>query len=141
MKTYAKKVILLLAALLMIGAPSPTFAQAPPDNVDGNWIVYSTNVKNGEVVVKHIQIEQYGNRITGHFDGPDQSGPIEGEVHGHRIRFSTVTKNVLHFGGDVFGDTIAGSYGLHGRHASWEAIRTTVASQDYPTGTILSAMP
>jgi len=116
-------------------------AQQPPDNVAGNWIVYSTNVENGEVVVKHVQIAQSGNRITGHFDGPNQSGPIEGVVNGHRIRFSTVTKNVLHFGGDIFGDTMNGSYGIRGKRASWEAIRTTAASQDYPTGTVLSGMP
>jgi hypothetical protein len=120
---------------------SATHAQRPPDNVAGDWIIYSTNAENGSIEVKHVQIVQYGNQITGHFDGPVQSGAIEGEVHGHRIRFSTVTRNVLHFSGDIFGDTITGSYGIHGRRASWEAIRTTASSQDYPTGTILSGMP
>jgi Protein of unknown function (DUF3300) len=120
---------------------SATLAQQPPDNVAGDWIIYSTNVEDGRVVVKHVQIVQSGSQITGHFDGPEQSGAIEGEVHGHRIRFSTVTRNVLHFGGDIFGDTITGSYGIRGRRASWEAIRTTASSQDYPTGTVLSGMP
>ena len=129
----------LVLLSLMLG--NIALAQQPPDNVEGNWIIYSTNVENGEVVVKHVQIAQSGNRITGHFDGPNQSGPIEGVVNGHRIRFSTVTKNVLHFGGDIFGDTMNGSYGIRGKRASWEAIRTTASSQDYPTGTILSGMP
>jgi hypothetical protein len=138
MKATLRLVGLVLLSLLVCNS---TWAQQPPDNVEGNWIIYSTNVEDGQVVVKHVQIAQYGNRITGHFDGPNQSGPIEGEVHGHHVRFNTVTKNVLHFGGDVFGDTITGSFGIHGKHASWEAIRTTAATQDYPTGTILSAMP
>ena len=128
-------------ALFSLLVCSATPAQKPPDNVAGDWIIYSTNAENGSIEVKHVQIVQYGNQITGHFDGPMQSGAIEGEVHGHRIRFSTVTRNVLHFGGDIFGDTITGSYGIHGRRASWEAIRTTASSQDYPTGTILSGMP
>ena len=127
--------------LLSLMLCNTALAQQGPDNVEGNWIIYSTNVENGEVVVKHVQIAQDGNRITGHFDGPNQSGPIEGEVNAHRIRFSTVTKNVLHFGGDIFGDTMNGSYGIRGKRASWEAIRTTAASQDYPTGTVLSGMP
>jgi hypothetical protein len=128
-------------ALFFLLVSSATQAQRPPDNVAGDWIIYSTNAGNGQIEVKHVQIVQFGNQITGHFDGPEQSGAIEGEVHGHRIRFSTVTRNVLHFGGDIFGDTITGSYGIHGRRASWEAIRTTASTQDYPTGTVLSSMP
>ena len=127
--------------LLSLMLSNTALAQQGPANVEGNWIIYSTNVENGEVVVKHVQIAQFGNRITGHFDGPNQSGPIEGIVNGQRIRFSTVTKNVLHFGGEIFGDTMNGSYGIRGKHASWEAIRTTASPQDYPTGTILSGMP
>lgn len=140
-----KKIItrLKLAGLvllsLMLG--NTVLAQQPPDNVEGSWIVYAANADNGEVVVKHIQIVQYGNRITGHFDGPNQEGPLEGEVNGHRIRFSTVTRNVLHFGGEVFGNTMNGSVGIRGKHAAWEAIRTTATSQDYPTGTVVSGMP
>lgn len=128
----------VLCSLLVCGA---TLAQQPPDNVAGDWIIYSTNAEDGRIVVKHVQIVQSGSQITGHFDGPEQSGAIEGEVSGHRIRFSTVTRNVLHFGGDIFGDTITGSYGIRGRRASWEAIRTTASNQDYPTGTVLSGMP
>jgi hypothetical protein len=138
-----KSATLRLAGLILFSllVCSATHAQPPPDNVAGDWIIYSTNVEDGQVVVKHVQIVQSGNQITGHFDGPVQSGAIEGEVNGHRIRFSTVTRNVLNFGGAIFGDTITGSYGIHGRRASWEAIRTTASSQDYPTGTVLSGMP
>ena len=81
---------LKLAGLLLLSLMLCNIAltQQPPDNVDGNWIIYATNADNNEVVVKHVQIAQFGNRITGHFDGPNQEGPIEGVVNGHRIRFS-----------------------------------------------------
>jgi hypothetical protein len=107
-------------------------AQQPPDNVQGNWTIYSTRIVDGQVEVKHVQIAQYGNHITGYFEGPVQSGPIEGEVHGHRIRFNTVTQNVLHFSGDIFGDTMSGTYGIRGRHAPWQATRPATIPTPVP---------
>jgi hypothetical protein len=111
-----------------------TLAQQPPDNVQGDWTIYSTRVNDGAVEIKHVQIAQYGNHITGYFEGPVQSGPIEGEVHGHHIRFNTVTRNVLHFSGDVFGDTMSGTYGIRGKHAPWQATRPATASIAVPSG-------
>jgi uncharacterized protein DUF3300 len=122
-----------LASLIFCKA---TLAQQPPDNVEGNWTIYSTNIENGETVVKHVQIAQYGNRITGYFEGPDQSGPIQGEVDVHHIRFSTVTRNVLTFRGQIYGDSMSGLYGLHGRHAQWQAARTTGVGLAVPTATV-----
>ena len=118
-------------------------AQQPPDNVEGNWTIYSTNIQNGETVVKHVQITQSGNQLSGLFEGPVQSGPIQGEIHGNYIRFSTVTKNVLNFGGHVYGDRMSGSYGLHGKRAAWQAVRTTpVAETASPvTGTVYAYQP
>jgi Protein of unknown function (DUF3300) len=107
-------------------------AQQPPDNVQGNWTIYSTRVNDDSVEIKHVQIAQYGNHITGYFEGPVQSGPIEGEVHGHRIRFNTVTRNVLHFSGDVFGDTMSGTYGIRGKHAPWQAARPATTPTAVP---------
>ena len=89
----------LAVALLALTLGTTAFAQQPPDNVQGNWTIYSSRVNGGGVEIKHVQIAQYGNHITGYFEGPVQSGPIEGEVHGHRVRFNTVTPNVLHFSG------------------------------------------
>ena len=130
-------------ALLALVLGSPMLAQQAPDNVQGDWTIYSTNIENGETVVKHVQITQYGNRITGYFEGPNQSGPIEGEVNGHHIRFSTVTRNVLNFGGQIYGDTMSGSYGLHGKHAAWQAVRpSTAAAPVAPaTGVVYASQP
>ena len=90
--TLTFAVVVLLALLVC----RPVFADAPPDNVQGDWTIYSTSIANGETVVKHVQIAQYGNRITGYFEGPDQSGPIQGRVNVHHIVFSTVTRNSPH---------------------------------------------
>ena len=120
--------ITLLSLTLNYGA----FADQPPDNVQGNWTIYSTSIKNGETVVKHVQIAQYGNSLTGYFEGPDQSGPIQGEVNGHNIRFNTVTRTVLHFRGQVFGDTMSGEYGIRGKHAQWQATRPATAPAAAP---------
>ena len=123
---------LAIVALLSLSFSNTVFADQPPDNVQGNWTIYSTSVKDGSVEIKHVQIAQYGNHITGYFEGPIQSGPIEGEVHGHRIRFDTVTRNVLHFSGDVFGDTMSGTYGIHGKHAPWQATRPATTPTPVP---------
>jgi len=129
-------------ALLALMLGTPVLAQQLPDDVQGDWTIYSTNVENGETVVKHIQIAQYGDRITGSFEGPNQSGPIQGQINGHHIHFSTVTRNVLSFWGQVYGDNMSGTYGLHGKHAAWQAVRATSASATSPpTGTVYASQP
>ena len=129
----------VLASLILC---SIALAQQPPDNVQGNWTIYSTRIDDGAVEIKHVQIAQYGNHITGYFEGPVQSGPIEGEIHGHHIRFNTVTRNVLHFSADVFGDTMTGSYGIRGKHAPWQATRpATTPTPAPPTGAAYQSQP
>ena len=131
-----------VVAFLWMMVSTPMQAQQPPDNVEGNWTIYSTNIENGETVVKHIQIAQYGSRITGSFEGPNQSGPIQGQINGHHIHFSTVTRNVLNFWGQAYGDNMSGTYGLHGKHAAWQAVRATSASSaSPPTGTVYASQP
>jgi len=116
-------------------------AQQPPDNVQGNWTIYATNSKDGSTEIKHVQIAQYGNQITGYFEGPNQSGPIQGEINGHHIRFDTVTRTVLHFRGDVFGDTMSGLCGVKGRHAPWQATRPPTAPVPPSTGAVYQSQP
>jgi hypothetical protein len=136
-------IALRLALIVLALGLTTAFADQPPDNVQGNWTIYSTNAENGTVEIKHIQIAQYGNRITGYFEGPNQSGPIQGEVHVHHIRFNTVTRNVLHFQGEIFADNMSGTYGIHGRHAPWQAVRPETAVVPVPpsNGAIYSSQP
>ncbi len=119
----------LLLTLLLLTARGVSGAQQspqdrPPDDVRGHWTIYSKNIDNGETVTKWVQINQNGSHLSGHFKGPYQSGGIQGFVNGHHIEFSTKTRNVLTFRGQVDGNTMSGLYGLHGRHAEWRAVRT-----------------
>ncbi|MFY9911383.1 MAG: DUF3300 domain-containing protein [Candidatus Sulfotelmatobacter sp.] len=125
----------LAIAVLGLAFATIAFADQPPDNVQGDWTIYSTSIENGETVVKHVQIAQYGNRITGYFEGPVQSGPIQGEVNGHRIRFNTVTRTVLHFWGQIYGDSMSGTYGIRGKHAAWQAARPATTPVPVPPST------
>ena len=95
-----------------------------PDDVRGNWVIYSKDVNNDKIVKKYITLHQNGNHLSGHFKGPNQEGGIDGWINGHHIVFSTKTKNVLTFRGQVNGNTMSGNYGIHGRHAEWTAERT-----------------
>ena len=137
----ASYAVLLLIVSMMTGSTAQ--ADNPPDNVQGDWTIYSTNIETGETVVKHVQIAQYGNKITGYFEGPNQSGPIEGEVNEHHIRFDTVTRNVLHFHGDIFENNMSGTFGLHGKHAQWQAVRTSPPPVAVPpsTGAVYNSQP
>jgi hypothetical protein len=118
--------VTLIVMFVLVGHAA--VAQQPPsedvpDNVAGKWTIYSKNVDNNESVTKYVEIVQNGNVLSGHFKGPNQSGGIQGSIHVHHIEFSTKTRNVLTFRGQVEGDHMRGMYGIHGRHAEWEAVR------------------
>ena len=143
MKKRNATLSLMVVALLSLIFSRTAVAEMPPDNVQGDWTIYSTNIENGETVVKHVQVAQYGNRITGYFEGPNQSGPIQGRVNVHHIVFSTVTRNVLTFRGQIYGDQMSGEYGLHGKHAAWQAVRQVGTAGAVPpqTGVVYSSQP
>jgi hypothetical protein len=62
-----------------------------PDNASGNWTIYAQNIDQPGGSTKFVQIQQFGNQLSGHFKGPHQSGGIEGFVNVHHIEFSTHT--------------------------------------------------
>jgi hypothetical protein len=95
-----------------------------PDNASGNWTIYAQNIDQPGGSTKFVQIQQFGNQLSGHFKGPHQSGGIEGFVNVHHIEFSTHTHDVLTFRGKIDGNTMSGLYGIHGQHAPWNAVRS-----------------
>jgi hypothetical protein len=95
-----------------------------PDNASGNWTIYAQNIDQPGGSTKFVQIQQFGNQLSGHFKGPHQSGGIEGFVNVHHIEFSTHTRDVLTFRGKIDGNTMSGLYGSHGQHAPWNAVRS-----------------
>jgi hypothetical protein len=115
--------LVVLAAMALLDAQQPAEGR-PPDDVRGDWTIYSKNVNNDRTVEKYVTIHQDGNKLSGHFKGPNQSGGIQGWVNGHHIEFSTKTRNVLTFRGQIDGNHMSGMYGIHGRHAEWRAVRT-----------------
>jgi hypothetical protein len=119
----------LLAAFLISFTPVTSFPQLsaqeqPPDNVSGNWTIYANNIDKAGSSLKTVQITQNGNIVTGRFKGPNQSGKIQGWVNIHHIEFSTDTREVLTFRGQIRGNMMSGMYGIRGRHAEWRAERT-----------------
>jgi hypothetical protein len=123
MSRYFSRSLVILLALVLFGLSGVGSAQEQFVNARGNWTIYSRNIDNGAMVTKHVQITQDGNQLWGHFEGPNQSGPIRGFVNGRHIEFSTKTRNVLTFRGQLDGNQISGNYGLHGRHAEFTAVR------------------
>ena len=121
--------LLVMGGHIVVAQPAP---QEPPADVAGKWTIHSRNT-HGEEETKFIELRQEGTVITGHFQGPDQSGPLEGTINEQHIVFKTLTKNVLTFrgrvdgervDGRVIGKRIEGTFHLHRRTAPWHAVRT-----------------
>ena len=67
-------------------------------------------------------------------------GPIRGEVNGQHVVFSTITRNIMTFRGQVYDDSMLGEYGFRGnKHAEWQAVRDT--SNSPATGTVYASQP
>jgi hypothetical protein len=127
MKLSKTTMVLVCFVFLLCNVRGIAFAQsAPPEpplvNVEGNWSIYSKDW-DGHTATKSVQLKQNGNTLTGHFKGPNQSGGIEGTVNGKHIVFRTKTRNVLTFRGMADGDTMKGTWGIHGRPGEWQATR------------------
>ena len=114
-------------------APTPQapVAIAPPASapvgtnavVSGSWTIYAYNVAQAGSSLKQVQISQDGNILSGTFHGPHQKGHLQGWINGNHVEFSTDTRDVLTFRGEVTADGMSGMYGIHGEHAPWKAQR------------------
>ena len=96
----------------------------PAQNLSGNWTIYAYNVDGPGSSLKQIQITQNGNILYGTFHGPRQHGKLQGWVNGTRIEFSTDTRDVLTFRGQITATGMSGIYSIHGQQAQWNAERT-----------------
>jgi hypothetical protein len=121
--TQANSELSLAADFADSSAPQPP-PEPGPDNASGNWTIYAQNIDQPGGSTKYVQIKQFGTQLSGHFKGPHQSGGIEGFVNVHHIEFSTKTRDVLTFRGQIQGNTMSGLYGVHGQHAPWNAVRS-----------------
>ncbi len=93
-----------------------------PASVAGKWTIHSKG-ETGQTVTQSIEPKQNESTITGHFQGPEQSGDLEGTVTGRHIIFRTRTHAVFTFNGTVDGNTIEGTFEIRGKKGTWEARR------------------
>jgi hypothetical protein len=122
-KTFVLSVVFLISVFGGARAQQPE--QDPPrDNISGTWTIYAQNIDKAGSSLKTADILQNGNLLTGKFKGPHQSGKLQGWVSGQHVVFSTDTRTVLTFRGQIHGNTMSGLYGIRGRHAEWHAERT-----------------
>jgi hypothetical protein len=115
-------IVFSIIALLSIGA-SKAQDLRPGPNIAGAWTIFAENVDQPGSSLKTIQVTQQGNIISGTFHGPHQHGKFQGFINGNHIEFSTDTRDVLTFRGEITPDGMSGLYGIHGRHAPWNAQR------------------
>jgi hypothetical protein len=64
-----------------------SFAADAPANVVGTWTISLSSLSGKPT--QTIVIKQDGNKITGTFKGPNQSGTVEGTVEGNNISFQS----------------------------------------------------
>jgi hypothetical protein len=92
-----------------------------PAKVAGTWKV---SVSGGAGSAEQtIILKQDGNKITGTFKGPRQSGPLEGTVEGNNISFHVATRVPLDYQGTVDGDSMKGTMTGNGKTGDWTATR------------------
>lgn len=106
------------ALILLVTCISATAADA---NVAGPW-----NIKvSGEAGTadQKINLKQDGNKISGTFKGPRQSGTIEGTVDGNNIKFRVKAFVPMDYVGTVEGDTMKGTLTGRGKTGDWTATR------------------
>jgi hypothetical protein len=91
-------------------------------NVAGTWSVSASD--GGRKADQTLVIQQDGNKITGTFKGPMQSGTLEGTVTGNAITFHVKARRALDYTGSVDGDSMKGTLSGGGKTGDWTATRS-----------------
>lgn len=109
-------VVLLMMATYVLLAVAADASVAGPWNVKVSGAAGTADQK--------IDLKQDGNKISGTFKGPRQSGTIEGTVDGNNIKFRVKARVPLDYVGTVDGDTMKGTLTGRGKTGDWTATRT-----------------
>jgi len=110
-----------LCLWVLLAASGLAFAGYEPANVVGTWKIAVTGESGS--AEQTIVLKQDGNKITGTFRGPRQSGTLEGLVDGNKITFHVNTRVALDYKGTVDGDTMKGTMTAKGKPGEWTAAR------------------
>ena len=121
MNHFNRKLLAVYLVLGLLCACPVAFGAADPAKVAGTWKV---SVRGGAGSAEQtIVLKQDGNKITGTFKGPRQSGALEGTVDGNTITFHVATRVPLDYQGTVDGDTMKGTMTGNGKTGDWTATR------------------
>jgi hypothetical protein len=101
-----------------------TSNNVPVQNITGNWTIYAEDAQHPGSSLKEIQLTQNGSILTGNFHGPNQHGKLQGWVSGNTVEFSTDTRTVLTFHGQITSTGMSGFYSANGGQAPWNAQRS-----------------
>lgn len=108
--------------VLLMMATYVLLAVAADASVAGPWSVKVSGAAG--TADQKIDLKQDGNKISGTFKGPRQSGTIEGTVDGNNIKFRVKARVPLDYVGTVDGDTMTGTLTGRGKTGDWTATRT-----------------
>jgi len=110
----------LISALLLVACVAVA-AQTAAVNVTGTWnFKVSGDAGSAD---QTIVMKQDGNKITGTFKGPRQSGTIDGTVDGNNIKFHVTARAGIDYTGTVDGDSMKGTLAARGKSGDWTATR------------------
>src|ERR1700686_4355341 len=107
---FLPKFCIVFALIQLCGLAGATDA---PANVAGTWTVAASD--GGRKAAQTLVIQQDGEKISGTFKGPRQSGTLDGAVNGNAIRFHVKGRIPLDYTGTAAGDTMKGTLSGHGR--------------------------
>jgi hypothetical protein len=118
-KAFTLKTLAALSLFLLFTCVA-AFGDTSP-NVTGTWNI-SVSGEAGSAN-QTVVLKQDGDKITGTFKGPRQSGPLEGTVEGNNIKFHVNTRVPLDYTGTVDGDAMKGTMSGRGKTGDWTATR------------------
>jgi hypothetical protein len=108
--------------VLLMMATCISLAVAADASVAGAWNIKVSGAAG--TADQKIDLKQDGNKISGTFKGPRQSGTIEGTVDGNNINFRVKAHVPLDYVGTVDGDTMKGTLTGRGKTGDWIATRS-----------------
>jgi hypothetical protein len=120
MRTNTRRFAWLCTWALLL-ASGFTLAADEPANVTGTWKITVTGESGS--AEQTVVLNQDGNKITGTFRGPRQSGSLEGLVDGNKITFHVNARISLDYRGMVDGDRMKGTMTAKGKSGEWTATR------------------
>ncbi|MGA8037411.1 MAG: hypothetical protein WA823_10630 [Candidatus Acidiferrales bacterium] len=122
---HTGKFLSILAAMLLLASITSLAAELTPANVAGTW---NFKVEGDTGTAEQVIVfTQDGDKLTGTFKGPKQSGSIAGTMDGPRIKFRVAARFPINYIGTVTGETMSGTLTAQGKTGTFTAHRVKPA--------------